>query len=154
MKITNCSIEDYYEVLENLTAFWGSDRTLDFHHPMFIHEFGNSAFVIKDNSKVIAYLLGFISQTEKTGYIHLAGVLNENQNKGLGSKLYTHFVNYAKENNCTKLKAITTATNLLSISFHQKFGMHMLGEEIGNGIKVVKNYSGKGIDRIVFEKKI
>lgn len=155
MNIENCKHKDFVQITHDITDFWGSDRTLIHHHPFLIHEFGNTAFVIKDGKKVIAYLLGFFSQTEKTAYIHLIAVRQNAQRKGLGIKLYEHFINIAKQNNCDKIKAITSAPNKLSINFHtKKIRMTMLGEENNEGIKVVKNYSGHGKDRVVFEKHI
>lgn len=154
LKIEQCTKADFYSILENIEEFWGSDRTLIYHHPMFIYEFGNSAFVIKENNSVIAYLLGFISQTEPTGYIHMAGVSQTHQQKGLGKQLYSHFINYAKAKNCNKIKAITTSTNKGSIAFHKKLGMRLLGESNGEGVPVIKDYSGKGKDRVVFNLDI
>lgn len=154
MKIENCTQTDFHEILTNISGFWGSDRTLSVHHPMFIYEFGDTAFVIKDNGKVIAYLFGFLSQTQKTGYVHLIGVRQKFQNKGLGTQLYNHFTNHVKNKGCNKLKAITTATNQLSISFHKKIGMKLLGTKNQNGIEVIKDYFGPGQDRVVFEKDI
>ncbi len=154
MEIEKCTISDYNQILENIIHFWGSDRTLNVHHPMFIHEFGNTAYVIKENDKIIAYLFGFLSQTSPTAYVHLVGVHKEWQNKGLGSKLYQHFINHAKQNGCNMLKAITTPTNQLSIHFHKKFGMTLLGNKNPDGVKVIQNYSGPGQDRVVFEMEI
>jgi hypothetical protein len=73
-------------ILENIVDFWGRDRTLSVHHPMFIHEFGNTAFIIKENDKIIAYLFGFLSQTSPTAYVHLVGVHKEKQKKALVRK--------------------------------------------------------------------
>ena len=154
MKIDNCTQSDFHEILTDISDFWGSDRTLSVHHPIFIHEFGDTAFVIKDNGKVIAYLFGFLSQTQKTGYVHLIGVRQNFQNKGLGTLLYEHFANHVKNKGYNKLKAITTATNQLSISFHKKIGMKLLGKKNENGIEVVKDYAAPGQDRVVFEKDI
>ena len=154
MIIDNCTKVEFDEILSDITDFWGSDRTLGIHHPMFIYEFGDTAFVIKDNGSVVAYLFGFLSQTQKTGYVHLIGVRRRYQSKGLGMRLYEHFTNYVRKRGCTKLKAMTTATNQLSISFHKKIGMRLLGEQNEHGIEVVKNYSGPGQDRVVFEKDI
>ena len=154
MVISNCTQNDFHEILKDISDFWGSDRTLHAHLSLFIHEFGDSAFVIKDNGKVIAYLFGFLSQTQKTGYIHLIGVRQHLQNKGLGKLLYGHFENYVRKRGCTKLKAITTPTNQLSIAFHKKIGMKLLGEKSEDGIEVVKDYSAPGEDRVVFEKEI
>jgi GNAT superfamily N-acetyltransferase len=153
-QISNCNYSDFLEILSDIHDFWGSDRALSYHHPMFINEFGNTAFVIKRNGNVIAYLFGFISQTEKTGYVHLIGVRQNHQNKGLGKKLYGHFIEYLRNKGIQNLKAITTPTNEKSINFHLSIGMQMLGVENDNGIKIIKDYSGLGEDRVVFKMKL
>jgi L-amino acid N-acyltransferase YncA len=121
---------------------------------MFIYEFGNTAFVIKDKDKVMTYLFGFFSQADKTGYVHAVGVRQSCQGQGLGKQLYENFTALAKRHGCNKLKAITTSGNQASTSFHKKMGMRLIGERNENGIEVVKNYSGRGQDRVVFEKEL
>ena len=153
-RISNCSYSDFLQILADIKEYWGSDRTLSYHHPMFINEFGNTAFVIKSGDSVIAYLFGFLSQTEQTGYVHLIGVRQSHQNKGLGKKLYGHFIEYLKKNGIKNLKAITTPTNEKSIQFHLNIGMEMTGFENNNGIQVIKDYSGLGQDRVVFRMEI
>jgi ribosomal protein S18 acetylase RimI-like enzyme len=150
-QISNCSYSDFLQILTDIEDFWGSNRTLSYHHPMFVNEFGNTAFVIKTNDKVIAYLFGFLSQTERAGYVHLIGVRQRHQNNGLGKKLYRHFIDYLKEKGIKDIKAITTPTNEKSINFHLSIGMKMTGLENGKGIKVIKDYSGLGEDRVVFK---
>lgn len=120
---------------------------------MFVNEFGNASFVIKKEI-VVAYLFGFISQTEQTGYIHLIRVRQSHQNRGLGKRLYRHFIEYLKNIGIQNLKAITTPTNEKSINFHLSIGMQMTGLETENGIKVIKDYSGLGQDRVVFNMKL
>lgn len=152
-RISNCSHADFLQILRDIEDFWGSNRTLSYHHPMFINEFGNTAFVIKDKDKVIAYLFGFVSQTAQTGYIHLVGVRSGHQKKGLGKLLYEYFIEYLRSIGIQNLKAITTPTNERSINFHLSIGMEMTGVENDNGIKVIKDYSGLGEDRVVFTMK-
>jgi predicted GNAT superfamily acetyltransferase len=155
MKIENCTIDDFYQILKDISCFWRSDRTLHLHQPFLIHEFGNTAFVIRDKGKVIAYLFGFISQTENLAYVHLIGVREEYQRKGLGEELYDHFIKIIQAKGIKKIKAITTPTNSKSINFHtKKIGMKMLGEPNDQGVAVVKNYSGIHNDRVVFEMEI
>jgi hypothetical protein len=48
MDITSCTKADYDQIVTHIQEFWGGDRTLNFHHPMFVYEFGNSAYIIKD----------------------------------------------------------------------------------------------------------
>ncbi|WP_205514518.1 GNAT family N-acetyltransferase [Longitalea arenae] len=153
-RILNCNHSDFLQILADIEDFWGSNRTLSYHHPMFFNEFGNTAFVIKNDEKVIAYLFGFLSQTEHTGYVHLVGVRQTHQNKGLGKTLYNHFIAYLKSIGIYNLKAITTPTNEKSIHFHLAMGMQMTGIENEYGIKVIKDYSGLGQHRVVFKKKL
>jgi ribosomal protein S18 acetylase RimI-like enzyme len=155
MKIEKCTIEDFNEIISNITDFWGSDRTLHLHQSFLIHEFGNTAFVIKDKEIVIAYLFGFFSQTQSLAYVHLIGVKENYQKRGLGKMLYENFIEIAKSRNIHKIKAITKPINTKSINFHKnKIGMSLLGEPDENGINVIKNYSGINEDRVVFEKQI
>jgi GNAT superfamily N-acetyltransferase len=154
MEIQLCSFGDFHEIVNDLPDFWGSDHTMYFHHPMFYYEFGNTAFVIKEENKVIAYMFGFLSQTSNTGYVHLLAVRKKWQRNGLGNVLYNHFIAYAKAHECKKLKAITNPGNYPSISFHKKLGMKLIGMKNEEGIEIIEDYSGNGQDRVVFEKEI
>lgn len=155
MKIENCTINDFDQITKDISDFWGSDRTLYLHHPYLVYEFGNTAFVIKDNGVVIAYLFGFFSQTESVGYVHLIGVREKYQKQGLGTLLYDKFIMVAKSHGVKKIKAITTPTNNKSINFHQKkIGMTLLGLPNQDGINVIRDYSGVNNDRVVFERLI
>lgn len=146
---------DYNQIVRDIADFWGSDRTLGVHHPYLIHEFGNTAFVIRDQQQVIAYLFGFYSQTESVAYVHLLGVREEHQRKGLGELLYNNFIHIAKAKGIARIKAITGATNTKSISFHKnRIGMTLLGEPNEEGVNVVKGYSGEGRYTVVFVKEI
>jgi L-amino acid N-acyltransferase YncA len=153
-QIFNCSHEDFLQIVSEIEDFWGSNRTLAYHHPMFINEFGDTAFVIKQNDKVAAYLFGFISQKESLGYVHLIGVRQDLQKKGLGKRLYGYFIKILKLKGIYELKAITAPTNEKSIEFHSRLGMTMIGLENEKGIKVVKDYSGVGQDRVVFKMQL
>jgi ribosomal protein S18 acetylase RimI-like enzyme len=65
--------------------------------------------------------------------------------KGLGERLWLHFIDHCRQRGCTAMKAITSEGNAASIAFHQKLGMTA---------NVVKDYSGKGVHRVVFSKSI
>jgi N-acetylglutamate synthase-like GNAT family acetyltransferase len=153
-QILSCSHEDFLQIISEIEDFWGSDRTRAYHHPMFVNEFGDTAFVIKQNDKVMAYLFGFISQKERLGYVHLIGVRQHLQKNGMGRRLYSHFIERLKLRGIFELKAITTPTNEKSIEFHSRLGMTMVGEENEKGMKVVKDYSGIGEHRVVFKMQL
>jgi GNAT superfamily N-acetyltransferase len=152
MEIYNCTKNDFDQILTEISEFWGNDRTLHLHHPIFIYEFGNSAYVIREGEKVVAYLFGFLSQTEPAGYVQLIGVRHTNRRQHLGQKLYEHFIEFARKNGCTKIKAITTPNNLVSLAFHKSIGMKPVGGKNADVTPFVRDYSGPGMDRVVLEK--
>jgi GNAT superfamily N-acetyltransferase len=154
MEIRHCTKADYDQIVAQVEDFWGSDRTLGLHHPMFVYEFGNSAYVIKDGDCVAAYLFGFLSQTEPTAYVHLVGVRTTYRRQGLGRRLYDNFVAFARTQGCTELKAITTPGNKESLAFHRAWGMELTGKPNREGIPVMEEYAGPGQDRVVLRKKL
>jgi GNAT superfamily N-acetyltransferase len=155
MIIENCTIDDFNQITKNIIDFWGSDRNLYLHHPYLVYEFGNTAFVIKDDGVVIAYFFGFFSQTDSVGYVHLIGVREKYQKQGLGKLLYDNYIQICKSKGIKKIKALTSPTNKKSIHFHQKkIGMTLLGSPNQDGINVVRGYSGLREETVVFEKLI
>ncbi len=155
MIIENCTMKDFDEIIRDISDFWGNDRTLHLHQSFLICEFGNTAFVIKEDGKVIAYLFGFFSQMQRIAYVHLIGVREKYQKQGFGEMLYNNFVEVARSREIHKIKAITKPINIKSINFHKnKIGMMLLGEPNEFGINVVKDYSGINEDRVVFERQI
>jgi GNAT superfamily N-acetyltransferase len=154
MEISLCTQEDYNQILEELPEFWEGRDTRHLHHPFLIHEFGNSAFVIRDESQIVAYLFGFVSQTEPVGYVHVMAVRGFARRRHFGQKLFSHFIQFAQRQGCRHIKAITTPTNLGSIAFHKSLGMQLLGMPNVQGIPIVRDYSGHGEARVVFWKAI
>lgn len=154
MDITNCSLDDYTQIFADIADFWGHDRTLYLHHPMYVREFGNTAYVVKDGDTVAAYLFGFLSQTRPAAYVKFVAVRPAYRRRGFARRLYEHFIAYAKTQACTEIRAITSPTNAGSIGFHQALGMELLGEPNEDGVPVIEDYAGPGRDRAVFCKSI
>jgi GNAT superfamily N-acetyltransferase len=143
--VAQCTKADFDEIVAELDEFWETPRTYGLHLSVLINEFGNTAYVVRDQSKVVAYLFGFFSQMEPVGYVHLIAVRRAHRGRGLGERLYEHFADQARRCGYTGLKAITTPENSNSISFHRRIGMEA---------ELVTDYSGRGKDRIVFRRKI
>jgi GNAT superfamily N-acetyltransferase len=154
IEISICTDQDYTQILDALHEFWGARDTRHLHHPFLVHEFGNSAFVIRDGAQVVAYLFGFLSQTEPVGYVHTLAVRASARRRRLAQGLFGHFVEFARRHGCKHVKAITTPSNLESIAFHKSLGMQLLGEPNSDGIPVAPDYAGRGAARVVFWKAI
>jgi GNAT superfamily N-acetyltransferase len=154
LEILVCTPQDYDQILEDLSEFWDGRDTRHLHHPLLIHEFGNTAFVMRDGPRVVAYLLGFISQTQPVGYVHAVAVRASARRRHLAHQLFDHFFECARRHGCRHIKAITTPSNSGSIAFHKSLGMHLRGEPNSEGIPVVPDYAGRGAARLVFWKDI
>jgi GNAT superfamily N-acetyltransferase len=133
---------DFDEIVDRLAAFWGERDLSAAHHPMFVHEFGDSAFLIRDeHGGVAAYLFGFVVPASALAYVHLVAVRDDHRGRGLGRLLYERFRRLARERGCDRIKAITTPGNAGSIAFHRAIGMDAVE---------VPDYAGPGRARIVF----
>jgi GNAT superfamily N-acetyltransferase len=136
---------DYNAIVDTLADYWGVRDMRARHHPMFIHEFGDTALVIRDGSgSVAAYLFGFVAPTQ-VGYVHLVGVRADSRRAGLGRRLYGEFETLARHCGATALKAISIPTNHDSIAFHHALDMTATEHA---------DYSGPGQPRVVFWRNL
>jgi ribosomal protein S18 acetylase RimI-like enzyme len=132
---------DYNAIIDTLADYWGVRDMRARHHPMFVHEFGETSLVMRDgDGGVAAYLFGFVAPTQ-VGYVHLVGVRADSRRVGLGRRLYGEFETLARHRGATALKAISIPTNDGSIAFHRGLGM---------SVTEAADYSGQGQPRIVF----
>ena len=154
MEIEALNKRDFDWILDHFDEFWPDEATRPRHHPIFINELADCAFVIRDGQRVAAYLLGLIARTSPTAYVHLVAVAEDYRRRGLARRLYENFVAYARDRGCSRLKATAAPWNELSIAFHRGFGMTMEGEATGGGIRVVRDYAGPGLDRVIFTRPI
>lgn len=104
---------------------------------MFVNEFRDCAFVIRDQERVVAYLFGLIAHAEPVAYIHLVAVRPSHRHLGLARKLYSHFASFAVSQGCEQLKAITTPGNAGSIRFHQALGFRLDGAPNAAQLRIV-----------------
>ena len=144
--IGRARVGDLGEILRNYERFWG-DRTppRSLHHPMFVYEFGDTAFVARQaDGQIAGYLLGFVAPAGD-GYIHLVAVRDDGRGRGLARQLYEVFAAAAAERGATALKAITSPQNEGSIRFHRKLGFD---------VTRVDDYGGTGRARLVMRRSL
>lgn len=134
--------DDYVAIVEDLASYWESERTRHLHHPMFVREFADSAFVAREAETIVGYLMGFRSQVEPVGYIHLVAVRQSHRGVGVARELYKRFAASVVDHDVAGLRAVTTEANTASIAFHRSLGFVP---------RLVPDYSGRLHDRIVME---
>jgi ribosomal protein S18 acetylase RimI-like enzyme len=158
LPITRLTKEDFDQILGDIESFWGltNDQLLYVHHPIFFYEFGDTAFAAKEENKVAAYQLGFISQTDpQTGYGHALACRPEYRGRGLVEALMMHFTAAVRARGCTRIKLLAYPKNLRLVLFYLKLGFTAEGAgRDANGVRVVRDYWGPGIDYAVLWRNI
>ncbi|MDQ0416683.1 GNAT superfamily N-acetyltransferase [Croceifilum oryzae] len=155
MKIRPVEKSDYYKVISVIDDWWGGRQVADMLPKLFFDHFKDTSFVIDEDHDVLAFLIGFISQSNpQEAYIHFVGVHPDYRKEGLAKKLYEEFFKIVKEKNCRMIHCVTSPINQVSIAFHHKMGFSMVeGNDTVQGVPVHKNYDGRGQDRVLFVKE-
>jgi RimJ/RimL family protein N-acetyltransferase len=158
LPISRLTKEDFDQIIERIDVFWGvtNDKLLYVHHPMFLYEFGDTAFVAKDGEQVVGYLFGCVSQVDPDlAYGHVLACHPDYRGGGVVEALMSSFGAEVRARGCTRVKTIVFPKNFRSLLFHMKLGFEPQGEERdAKGIRIVKNYWGQGIDYAVLLRDI
>lgn len=156
MHIRHMTKSDFDYLLTVIDDWWGRPTSYKF-HPVYLYQFGNTAFVMEDQGRVVGFVVGFISQADpREAYIHLVAADPQFRSRGIGRALYNHFCAEVLARGCCRVRAITMPNNRDSIAFHQHMGFRILEVGAGEieGIKAVRDYSGPGQHRVVFVKDL
>src|SRR4051794_13658483 len=109
-----------------------------------VREFGATCLVARDEDGIRGYIFGFVTP-DRLGYVHLVATRDHARGIGLGRRLYGAFVEAAGRQGAVRLKAITSVTNEGSIAFHRALGF---------AARVVEDYDGAGVPRVVFTREL
>lgn len=156
MSIRILEESDYSTVISSLDEWWGGRHMANMLPRLFFKHFNDTSFVFQENNKVIAFLIGFISQVyPNQAYVHFTGVHPEYRKRGFGERLYQTFFDVVKQKGCDVVYLVTSPVNKNSIAFHTHIGFQI---EDGNcnvdGVAVNTNYDGPGEDRVVLVKTL
>ena len=148
--------DDYPAIIAVLDQWWGGRAMSGLLPRLFFQHFQDTSWVIEDAGNLVAFLVGFISQTRRDeAYIHFVGVSPEYRGRGLGKQLYQTFFEHARAHGRYTVTAITSPINLGSVAFHTRMGFVLVpGDAAQNGIPVHTNYDELGGDRVVFRKRL
>jgi GNAT superfamily N-acetyltransferase len=147
---------DYPYIISVVNDWWGGRSMAHMLPKLFFIHFRQTSFLAEHRGKIVGFLVGFVSQTfSDEAYIHFVGVHPEFRMKGLGYALYERFFDSTKKLGCNVVRCVTSPINKGSILFHLKMGfsVEQSTKNIDN-IPVVKNYDGKGEDRVLFYKTL
>lgn len=131
------------EVIQEMSAFWGERDMRSLHHPIWLRQFAEDAFMVREDDQLVGYLLGVTRAP--IGYVHLVAARSDRRNLGMGRRLYDALKAHARERGASEVQAITTTGNTGSIAFHERLGFTA---------RVVDHYAGPGQSRMVFSSPL
>ncbi len=159
-EISQLTEEDFPHISENLDAWWGGRNMVPMLPKLWFKDFTSTSFVIRgDDSQPIAFLVGYVSQTDKTkSYVHFIGVDPEYRTDGLGRSLYEAFATKALGLGANRIEAVTSPINATSLRFHESLGF-MAIENSGDLVSPTqasdhKDFDGIGEDRVLLVKPL
>ncbi|HET7657049.1 MAG TPA: GNAT family N-acetyltransferase [Bacillales bacterium] len=154
--VRNVQSSDYSRVKAVMNDWWDGRDLSGLLPKLFFVHFQDTSFIVEDNGRLIAFLIGFLSQSNPgEAYIHFVGVHPDYRNKGVAKQLYEQFFDQVKIKGRHVVRAITSPINEKSVLFHQRMGFEIVdGNKEVNGIQVTENYGGPGIDRVLFLKRL
>ncbi len=155
MNITTPNNDDFIKIHELTGKLEGLVQ-----HPVHFYKimtsyFGNSFFIAKDDNKLIAFVWGFISQTDKdVFFLWQIGIMKEYRGNMLAQKLMERLIEFAKQNNCKKVHATVETGNIASWKMFEKMDFKNVSKGntvVENGREAMVNYYGSGTNQILYE---
>jgi N-acetylglutamate synthase-like GNAT family acetyltransferase len=148
--------DHYDQVSAVIDDWWGGRPVLAALSRLFFIHFQSTSFAVEDNGRCVAFLAGFISQTDATlAYVHFVAVDPRYRKHGLGRRLHEHFASVVRAHGVRTVHAVTSPVNTQSLGFHQRLGFEIVpGNAVRDGISVHENHDGPGRDRVLMSRRL
>ena len=147
MQIRNVRSSDCEQVLAVINDWWGGRQMADMLPRLFFDHFQNTSFIAEQDGRMVAFLIGFVSQSQpEEAYIHFIGVHPDDRKHGIAQHMYNRFFETVRSLGCRKVRCVTSPVNEGSIKFHTRIGFEIEAE--------AENYDGRGNTRVLFIKMI
>lgn len=146
MHIRSLCDSDYEKVIPVVDAWWGGRQMAHLLPRLFFEHFNTTSFVIEKDEMLVAFLIGFQSQTHvNEAYIHFIGVHPDYRKHGFARELYNRFFQNVREKGCDTVRCITSPVNEGSVRFHTHMGFSS---------SLATDYAGPGQNRILFVRHL
>ena len=148
--------QDFLEIMRLAESCDPIPLERDSIYHLFTRDFGDTCFVAVDKGRIVAFLLGIISQTNRRiGYVHNICVDPNWRRRGIGRRLYQRFMSKIADQGCRRVFLIVNPANRVSIEFHKRLGFEeCLDDELVElgGVKAIRDYNGPGKHMVVLWK--
>jgi len=156
MNIRPISERDHAPIIAVVNEWWGGRQMAGLLPRLFFAHFQDTSFVVEEDGQIIAFLIGFVSQSRPgQAYIHFVGIHPDQRKRGLGRQLYELFFATVRARGCDSVHCITAPINSGSIAFHTRMGFQIeKSDRERDGIAFTADYDGPGQDRVLFVRTL
>ncbi|HJZ46558.1 MAG TPA: GNAT family N-acetyltransferase [Roseiflexaceae bacterium] len=156
MNIRPIGEHDHTPIIAVVDAWWGGRQMAGLLPRLFFAHFQDTSFAVEEGGRIIAFLIGFVSQTDpRQAYIHFVGIHPQHRKRGLGRQLYELFFERVRSRGCDSVRCITAPINSGSIAFHRRMGFQVeKSDRERDGEQYTADYDGPGQDRVCFVKTL
>ncbi|MBR8744311.1 GNAT family N-acetyltransferase [Nocardiopsis sp. MG754419] len=145
VRIRTTTPRDHRRIVEVCDDWWG--RPVAHILPRLFLDHFHTTCLVADDPHLAGFLVGFPSPSlPEEAYVHFAGVAPDHRRTGLARELYRLFVEAARTDGRTVVRAVTSPANERSIAFHRSVGFTVTGPHAG--------YDGPGNDRMCFTLRL
>ena len=154
--IRTAETSDHARIMEVMPDWWGGRDLRPMVPRLFLFHFNDTSFIIEKESRLIGFLIGFLSQSRMDeAYIHFVGIHPDHRAAGLGSMLYERFFTLCRSHQRPVIRACTSPVNKGSIEFHEKMDFQIApGNGEIDGIPVTLDYNREGDHKVLFIKTL
>ncbi|MFQ6110596.1 MAG: urea transporter [Nitrospinota bacterium] len=148
--------EDYLPLLARVDEWYGAQVSYLL-HPLFLEHFAETSWVAECEGRPVGFLVGFLSQDHhEQAYVHLVAVDPAMRRRGVARELYSRFEHAVWKAGRRLVRLIVVPENRAAIDFHRSLGFRPVEEGAVwmDGLPVMLNYGGPGINCIIFEKPL
>jgi ribosomal protein S18 acetylase RimI-like enzyme len=125
-KIRHVRPSDHTRIIAVMPDWWGGRDLTALLPELFLEHFGDTSFVVEMGSELIAFLIGFMSQSHPDeAYIHFIGVHPDHRKVGIASTLYEQFFEICRARGRSVVRAITSPINTGSVAYHTRMGFQV-----------------------------
>ncbi len=154
--LRHAQARDHAPIIAVINDWWGGRPMADMLPKLFFEHFQPTSFVLELEERIIAFLIGFVSQTDPTqAYIHFVGVDPLERASGFGKTMYEHFFEVVQALGCHSVRCVTSPVNTASIAFHRRMGFEFLtGDAEQNNAPIHTDYDGLDGSRVLFRRDL